>query len=304
MAPGEVPPIPERLAAAIVFLRGDEDGRAWLEALPGRITRYARRWELVPQEIAEGGAMSCCVLCLTRDRRQVVLKIPVDATSGRQEVRLLEKWSGSGATPAVLHTANGSGVFVMSRITPGTTAWAIGDFEDSRRFGGLLTRLHATAHPTPVKDLAEVMELRLDWARGRFADPRYANDVASIPAAERVLEVLLRTTKTRQLLHADLQAKNVLLGPGGRWFAIDPLGAVGDMNAEAALWVAIQDGPTDIAGRLAELADHPLLDPVRLKAWTYVFAIAEYRPYLPRPATRIARFLSRTPTEEILDPLS
>ncbi|GAA3243993.1 hypothetical protein [Actinocorallia longicatena] len=79
----------------------------------------------------------------------------------------------------------------------------------------LLTRLNRSdTSPAPaLKDLAEITEMRLDWVRERFADPRYANEVASIKDAEDVLATLLATTTTQHVLHADLQAKNVLTGP-------------------------------------------------------------------------------------------
>ncbi|MGI8333711.1 aminoglycoside phosphotransferase family protein [Actinomadura scrupuli] len=158
--------------------------------------------------------------------------------------------------PEDLEQANGSGVFLMTRILPGTTAWATDGPDNSRKFGDLLRRLHHPGLPAGprLKDMAEIAEMRLDWARERFADPRYANDIASIKDAERVLDALLRTTTTRHVLHADLQAKNILRGPDD-WFAIDPLGATGDLNAEAALWMAIQDGPATTEDRLNELRD-------------------------------------------------
>ncbi|MFI5718222.1 hypothetical protein [Nocardia sp. NPDC051750] len=96
----------------------------------------------------------------------------------------------------------------------------------------------------------------------------------------------IRTTPARHVLHAAPQAKNVLQGATD-WHTIDPLGAIGDINAEAALWVAIQDGPATVADRLGELTDHPLLDRHRLPAWTYVLSVAEYRSYLPASALRI-----------------
>lgn len=291
----KVPEIPEQLTKAIIFLRGEDDGRAWLAALPRRIKLYAKRWNLQLESIANGGAMSCCVFCTTADSAPAVLKIPVDEASGLSEMRQLERWGGSGAAPAILERANGSGVFLMSRILPGSTAWAVNGPEDSHRYGDLLRRLNhrGLPHGPRLKDLAEVAEMRLDWARERFADPRYANNIASIKDAERVLHVLLRTTTTRHVLHADLQAKNILQGTDG-WYAIDPLGAIGDLNAEAALWVAIQDGPATTEDRLNELSDHELLDRDRLRAWTYVLSAAEYRPYLPPSADRIESFLRRT----------
>lgn len=297
----KVPEIPEQLTKAIIFLRGEDDGRAWLAALPRRIRLYAKRWNLQLESIATGGAMSCCVFCTTSDGAPAVLKIPVDEPSGLSEMRQLERWDGSGAAPRILERANGSGVFLMSRVLPGSTAWAVNGPEDSRRYADLLRHLNQRGLPDGprLKDLAEVAEMRLGWARERFADPRYANDIASIKDAERVLDVLLRTTTTRHVLHADLQAKNILQGPDG-WYAIDPLGAIGDINAEAALWVAVQDGPATAEDRLTELSDHELLDPVRLRAWTFVLSVAEYRPYLPPSAHRIESFLAQTDTDNLI----
>ncbi|HLV73642.1 MAG TPA: aminoglycoside phosphotransferase family protein [Vulgatibacteraceae bacterium] len=306
-----VPEIPARLVDAIVFLRGEEEGRTWLAELPGRILDHARRWGLSLGRIADGGAMSCCVLCVTGDGTESVLKIPLSAEAGRQEARLLRLWGASDAVPAVLRDVPETGVFLMSRIVPGTTAWARSGPADSCRFGELLSRLETAepAGPAWLQDLREVAELRMGWARDRFSEPRYADDpryaghTASIADAERVLAVLLETTRERHVLHADLQAKNILCGPEGRWFAIDPMGAVGDLNAEAALWAAVQDGPATVADRLGELEAHPLLDPERLRAWTYVFAVAEYRPYLPEPAHRIEAFLADTDPRELVEQL-
>ncbi|MDR7166503.1 streptomycin 6-kinase [Nocardia kruczakiae] len=294
-----VPAIPERLEKAILFLRGEQDGRQWLDALPDRIAHYAREWKLELHSVADSGAMSCCVYATTDNGTAAVLKLPVDRESGATEVGLLERWSAAGAAPEVLEQDD-SGVFLMTRIVPGHIVWPIDGPADSERFGELLLRLNATGLPEPpaLKDLADVAAMRIGWARERFADSRYAEDMKAfgaddhLAAAEQVLNLLLRTTTQRHILHGDLQAKNILQGPD-HWHAIDPLGAVGDINAEAGLWVAIQDGPASIVDRLTELREHPILDENRLHAWTYVFAVAEYRSYLPISAERMAAFVSR-----------
>ncbi|MEV5829188.1 aminoglycoside phosphotransferase family protein [Spirillospora sp. NPDC052242] len=304
MTGAPVPEIPATLVDAIVFLRGPEEGRAWLAALPGRIADHAARWGLTPRAIAEGGAMSCCLLCTTADRGEAVLKIPVDADAGRREMRILDGWAGTGAAPGVLRREPDTGVFLMERVRPGTTAWARGGPSDSARFGELLGRLSTVPAATGLRDLAEVAEMRLGWARDRFAGSGNAAELARVADAAAVLDALLGTTARRHLLHADLQAKNILEGPDGRWFAIDPLGAVGDLNAEAALWAAVQDGPASIRDRLTELADCPELDAGRLAAWTYVFAIAEHRPYLPDPARRITAFLDGVDGRALIDALT
>jgi streptomycin 6-kinase len=301
-----VPPVPERLEKAILFLRGEHDGRAWLDSLPDRITTYADRWNLTLDSIADSGAMSCCVYCTTLDGAPAVLKIPVDEESGRTEAQLLDHWATTAAAPAILQRANGSGVFLMTRIIPGTIAWPDHDATDTAQFGELLTRLNTPglAAPPVLKELADIMAMRIDWARDRFADPRYAEAVRRIGAdthlahAETVLTALLHSTTQRHVLHADLQAKNILAGRD-HWYTIDPLGAIGDINAEAALWIAIQDGPTGIRQRLDEFDNHPLLQNNRLQAWTYIFAVAEYRPYLPASAGRMEDFILNTDLRQV-----
>ncbi|MEV6274879.1 aminoglycoside phosphotransferase family protein [Nocardia sp. NPDC051832] len=305
-----LPPIPDRLDKAIIFLRGEHDGRAWLDALPARIADYAHRWVLTLDSIADSGAMSCCVYCTTSQGTQAVLKIPVDQESGHTEMQLLDRWSASEAAPAVLQRDTSTGVFLMTRIIPGTLAWPTDGATDSARFGELLTRLNTPELPAApeLKDLADIIQMRISWARERFADPRYADAMARFDApvrlqhAENTLAVLLQTTTRQHVLHADLQAKNILHGLA-HWHTIDPLGAVGDINAEAALWVAIQDGPASIPDRLTQLDEHPLLSQIRLRAWTYVLAVAEYRSYLPASAERIVDFVAGTDPTLILDEL-
>ncbi|WP_280426124.1 aminoglycoside phosphotransferase family protein [Nocardia carnea] len=303
-----LPLVPERLEKAIIFLRGEEDGRVWLDALPGRIASYAGRWGLRLESIADSGAMSCCVYSVTCDGTAAVLKIPVDQQSGTTEMAMLDRWSASGATPEILNADEDSGVFLMSRIVPGEIAWPVHDAGDSKQFGELLSRLNAAGLPEPpkLKDLADIAWMRIDWARERFADERYADAMERFGATihlarvEQLLELLLSTGSERHVLHADLQAKNILQGPGS-WYTIDPLGAVGDINAEAGLWVAIQDGPVSIPDRLGELRAHPLLDENRLYAWTYVFAVAEYRSYLRASGDRMESFVKAVDPAEIMN---
>jgi streptomycin 6-kinase len=297
--------IPARLIKGINFLYGEDNAQTLLAALPRRIRLYARRWNLQIQGMAEGGAMSCCVFCAAPGGTPAVLKIPLDKASGRSEIRQLERLHSVAAAPQVLRSATNSGVFLMSRIIPGTTAWAANGSEDSQKSGDLLRRLKISAPSLGprLRDMSQVAKMRLDWARQHFADGDYTDGLASIENAERVLDVLLRTTTTRDVLHADLQAKNVLQGPDG-WYAIDPLGAMGDFNAEAALWVAVQDGPTTIEDRLTELRGHELLDPNRLRAWTYVFSVSEFRPTMPPSAYRIEDFLRQSNPGDVISQIT
>jgi streptomycin 6-kinase len=58
-------------------------------------------------------------------------------------------------------------------------------------------------------------------------EPGYDLVVERISGAEKLLAILCQTMKPGALVHGDLQAKNILVGPAGRWLAIDPLPAQG-----------------------------------------------------------------------------
>lgn len=181
--------VPERLEKAIIFLRGEEDGRAWLDALPDRISGYAERWQLSLEGIADRGAMSCCVYATTCEGISAVLKIPVDRESGITETAMLDRWSAAGATPEVLYSDEDSGVFLMSRIVPGDIAWPVHGVTDSEQFGELLSRLDAPGLPEPpeLKDLADIAWMRIGWARDRLADERYAEAVERVGATPHLI---------------------------------------------------------------------------------------------------------------------
>jgi streptomycin 6-kinase len=266
--------LPDRLVKAIMFVRGPADGEAWLQALPLRVDLYLRRWNLEPLEVAEGGAMSCCLYCVTDTGREGVLKIPFDAASGRLESRSLARWARSGASPEVLATAPSSGVFLMSRVRPGTTATPTNQVSDAEYFCDLITRM-TRPELGPMKGLKTieaVVRMRLDWAVERFRDPGYEQEREQLRGVKHLLRRLLDTAGPPTAIHGDLQAKNILTGPDGRWQAIDPFTCLGDLNAEAALWAVVQSDGSTIDERIDQLARCPLLDETRLRAWTYPLA--------------------------------
>lgn len=293
--------IPDRLVQAILFVRGEENGRAWLRALPRRIDLYLRRWNLTPLEIAEGGAMSCCIFCETADGTEAVLKIPFDAASGRLESRSLARWGVSGASPAVLATAPSSGVFLMSRVRPGTVALTTGAERDSEQLFELLERMtsRSLGQLSGLKRLDRTITTRFGWAHERFRDPGYDMQIALMPSVEQLARRLECTTDNRAIVHGDLQMKNILIGADGSWALIDPMTCLGDLNADAALWTIVQDDGSSIEQRVDELSQSDLLDRTRLEAWCFVLGIAEYRLYQPTIAARIDEFLAQRDCEEL-----
>jgi streptomycin 6-kinase len=289
-----LPEIPERLTKAIIFLRGQENGAAWMQALPHRAQAYARRWGLELLEIAEGGAMSCCIFCITAEGAEAVLKIPFDANSGRLESRSLKRWARTGGSPDVKRTSSRSGVYLMERVRPGTTASPTGLPSDSQRFCDLITRMtrDELGSMRRLETIETGVRTRFDWARERFRVPGYEPEMARFSAAEQLLANLTETTRRTHVLHGDLQSKNILVSTAETWQAIDPLTCRGDLNAEAALWAVVQEDDSTIEERVLQLSECRLLDEDRLRAWCFVYGIVEYRGYMETAAKRIRAFTS------------
>jgi streptomycin 6-kinase len=137
-----------------------------------------------------------------------------------------------------------------------------------------------------------VVETRLEWARERFQGPGdYADLGALLLNAEVLAGQLLQSPVISSVLHGDLQPKNILIGSGGSYIAIDPFLVQGDVHAEYALWAVMQDSPASIDARVAQLLKLEVLEEVRLHSWAAVFAVAEYRSHIPRHALRLREYL-------------
>ncbi|MBY8858647.1 aminoglycoside phosphotransferase family protein [Nocardia sp. CA2R105] len=254
---------------------------------------------MTARTIADGAATPCCVYCVSEGQVPVVLKIPADPAAGRVEADLPRWWTHTGATPIVLHTDPDFGVFVTTQ--PGTMLAGTPAAADATAFSQLLTQLHQPSPDPlpPLVDLAHVMEMRVGWARELATDPRYTapdRQPAAIAALDdtcSVLEVLLRSTPARHVVHADLHPGNILEG-GGTWCAINPFGAIGDLHSDAALWAVCQIGPSrvpSVAALMDQLDMHPLLSLNRLRAWAWVTSILEHRPHQqPQLAARMRTF--------------
>lgn len=286
-------PIPEQLVKAIKYLRGDEGGLEWLTALDGMLREYMTRWKLQLGSIAEGGAMSCCVFCIGEDGTDLVLKVPVEPRSGVGEAATLRRWVAFDVAPRVVHVDATSGVFLMERVLPGTTFAGIGGVEDLPPFLEMFDRLEGAGRKMDrldVPELSSLMDDRLGWARVRFDDP----EVAPLrPNLEFVAELAnsLGHAGNKELIHGDLQAKNVLWGPNGRIFCIDPLTAWGDRASDVAMWAVLQDTNVPITAILRALTAQSALDPERLDDWAYAIATIELRPAQAERYSRQRQFL-------------
>ena len=134
--------------------------------------------------------------------------------------------------------------------------------------------------------------MRFEWARDRFLSPGYGQETDQMSGVELLLDKLTGVPGHVLIIHGDLQAKNILVAQSSSWQAIDPFTCRGDLNAEAALWAVMQQDGSTIEERVVQLSECHLLDEGRLRAWCYIYSVAEYRTYIETHAKRIRVFTS------------
>jgi streptomycin 6-kinase len=282
-------PIPARLVKAITFLRGDEDGLAWLSGLDDVLRHFAAVWRLSLKSVAEGGAMSCCAFCVDDAGAELVLKVPVDQAAGVGEAATLRSWEPYGVAPRVVQADSAAGIFLMERVRPGVTFTGETNLSRLGATVDLFERLAAAGRADERHDipkLAVLIEERLTWASERFADPAVSALRPDLDRVSRVAGALQSSNSGDDVVHGDLQAKNVLIGPAGRILCIDPFTARGDQASDVAMWTVLQDTDIPISDMLAALAKATHTDLDLLEDWAYVIAAAELRP---KQAARFAR---------------
>lgn len=285
--------VTDRLRRVIEVVRGPESAAVWLDSLPSVVEEYAMRWNLTLTGIPDSGAMSCCVFARLPDGQDVVLKIPFDQTTGLQESALLDRWSRRGGAPRVHQVDNGTGVFLMSRVVPGTIVEPGSTEDATRAVVALMDRVHSADFgglPT-LPPVSQIALMRIDWADERFETTGNSAGAELARAARDLTDELIAVTSQNVLLHGDLQPKNILTSNTTGLQVIDPLACIGPAVTDAALWAAVQDSAISIDERITQLSQLGDFDRESLQSWATVFAVAELRPYSMKYSARMVAYL-------------
>lgn len=268
------------LVRARVAALGDE-GRAWAEALPGRLDDLCRRWSLRPGWRLPGGSASYLTTVLRVDGSEAVLEVPLPepdparhatalrAADGQGYVRLLEADPAAGALllerlgPSLDHAGLAPEAQLDALAATLLRAWRAPDrpaLDKAASLAAGIRAFHAAA-PGAVRD--DVVERALaDAARLSGPDP-----------ADLVL------------VHGDPHPGNLLRvrhpRPGAErgWCFVDPDPFVADRAYD--LGVALRDfsstllaGPATAVARLAAwcraVAAPSGTDPDRVRAWAFL----------------------------------
>jgi hypothetical protein len=166
----------------------------------------------------------------------VVCKIVLDRTFAAREVRSLQYLKSSGRVPRVVAVDLPEGFLVTTRVLPGTTERA----SDLDVVAELAGRLHAVALVTGVHSVRDLVASRgaqlAQHCDELGLDPTYMSRVRSA----------LVLDDTGVVCHGDFGPANVLDGPDGALWAIDPECVIGPAAFDVAGWAIRQDSSTAI----------------------------------------------------------
>lgn len=280
--------LPSELVEAIEDNLGKAEAKEWLIYASASANQHAEEWNISLDTVLTGGALSLCIAGQDDTGTRVVMKVPADIATGRQEIAALSVWGGHGC-PTVIRVDEMTSVFLMEYLPflPGSIN-AVDVFELAQELQG-----HASTPEFPFPDLSENVEMRIGWAEERFADLEYVFLRPDLLLAVGIYRRLLETGTGRSLLHGDFQRKNLLPTSAGLR-TLDPHPCVGEPIFDSAFWLGVgyHDQPIETI-----LSQYPApidsMEYMRFLCWVWVISVIENRPYQRQGADERQDFISR-----------
>jgi len=257
-------PIPAQLD----WLNASEQGRSWLDALPGAVEESAEHWKLRLDEPFPYAFTSLAIPGRMQDATDVVLKVQHIDRETEHEALALRHWNGEGAI-LLLDRFPPRDALLLERCMPGTPLPPDGALDV---LIGLLPRLWKPATAPPFRTLAEEAA---HWAatlnQRRHLNPRL------VDAALDAISQLARSQGEQVLLHQDLHGGNVLAARREPWLVIDPKPLVGERELGLAPIIRSQElggGKRAVLRRLDHLTSELGLDRERARRWCIAQTVA------------------------------
>lgn len=260
--------VPEEFAERTIAREGAA-GRAWIAALPGRVTALCDHWGLAVDGPPMYGGLSL-VVPVRRGNEACVLKIAwVDVET---EAIALRAWDGRGAA-RLLEAAPAQHALLLERLDYRRTLNEVDLAEAIGIAGRLLQRLAIPAPdglrslPARAGDLAR--DLPALWERTGRPLPRPVLDEVRDLAGQ-----LAATRPAHLLVNFDLYYDDVLAGEREPWLVVDPMVVAGDpeYGIGPLLWRRLEDieAQGGIERHFRAVIAAADLDPGLARAWTLV----------------------------------
>jgi streptomycin 6-kinase len=256
-------------------------GESWIKNLPALRARCFKRWSLSTTGPLSDLSNNYLEKAKTKDGSEVILKLGPPNPELTTEILALKQYRGKGAV-RLLQADPQLGALLLEQVHPCVNLLSIKDDEQAARIASqVMERLW---RKIPDKGNFPTMA---NWCRG-FS--RYRKQFPSstgplppglIEKAEKVSADLFQTQSTSLLLHGDLHQRNILMGKGDTWVAVDPKGVIGESSFEVGpfLYNPIPDlikNPdlTRLFNRRLDIFEEILkLDRVRMAAWSFSRAV-------------------------------
>ena len=283
------------MPANLVSAAEREGRQAWLSTLPATIARLRTEWSLEVGAPFQPGGQTAWVAPVSRDGRDLVVKVLWRHPEAEHEADALQVWAGDGAVR--LHAAEevdaDTVALLLERCRPDTTLASRPEPEQDLVVAGLLRRLWRpppTGHRfRSLQSMCERWADEFDEAtaqQGSRLDPGLAREGMA------VFRQLPTSADREVLLCTDLHAGNVLAADREPWLIIDPKPYVGDpaydvlqhmLNCDARLFA----DPRGLGQRMAGLIE---VDVDRVLLWLFARCVQESPdwPGLAETARRIA----------------
>jgi streptomycin 6-kinase len=268
-----------RLPASLDWLRGSEEGRAWLAQLPKLADECAEAWSLELGEPFPYAFASLALPAVDADGADVVLKVAFPDRESAHEGDALAAWGGNGAV-RLLDRDRERHALLIERCRPGTSLEDVDPEAALDVVIGLLPRLWIAADE-PFRPLADEAAWWLSYLPDRWEAAGRRFERRLVDAAVNALEELAASQGEQVLLHQDLHGGNVL-ADGRAWLAIDPKPLAGERDFDVAS--LLRDRRPELAAdpaperrvrrRLDRLAGDLALDRERARRWGVIHALA------------------------------
>ena len=257
------------LPSGLDWLRGSEQGRAWLDALPDVVDACAARWGLSVGRPFPYAYTSLALPAVRAGGASAVVKVMFPGRENEHEALALRAWDGDGAV-RLLDEIPELHALLLERCVPGTPLSDAAPKTALAVLAGMLPRLWKPASSPPFRALADeaawwASHLRQHWMEaGRPFESRL------VDAALDALAALSPTQGEAVLLHQDLHGANVLAAEREPWLAIDPKPLAGEREFGLAPIVRSTElghSRREVLGRLDRLASELGLDRERARLW-------------------------------------
>jgi len=281
-----------------------EDGRSYLDALPGLIEEASTQWGLTNVQPVPNLSYNF-VAFANRSEGQVVLKIGLPNSESRSEMAALRLFNGEGACK-LLDCDEERYWMLLERLRPGVMLVEMKDDEERTHIAAeVMKRIwkpleHVTLSEAKslnddggdpslslrMTDRSEFIQLT-DWFIGGFERLRKTFNGGTGPLNEKLVERVESSVKdffaenhSPVLMHGDFHHYNILSSERG-WLVIDPKGVIGPAGYEVGPfmlnpWSSFSDGvnyKSMIKKRIDILHEHLGFERERILEWSLAHAV-------------------------------